>query len=62
MFDPFDSLVAVYGYYAYLDICQAALDAGCESEARFLADYLAAGPAPYGPLKEYMVGLYENAG
>ena len=62
MFDPFDSLVAVYGYYAYLDICQAALDAGCESEARFLADYLAAGPAPCGPLKEYMVGLYENAG
>ena len=27
-----------------------------------VADYLAAGPAPYRPLKEYMVGLYENAG
>lgn len=60
MTDPFDSLVACYGYYRYLDICQAALDAGCESEQRFLRDYLSAGPAPFESLKEYMVGLYKN--
>lgn len=62
MSDPFESLTAAYGYYRYLDICQAALDAGCESEERFLRDYVAVGPAPYVPLKEYMVALYENEG
>ena len=62
MFDPFESLVASYGYYQYLDICEAAMAVGCESEQRFLQDYLAVGPAPFEPLKEYMVGLYENAG
>ena len=62
MFDPFESLVASYGYYRYLDICQAALDAGCESETRFFRDYLDAGPAPYAELKEYMVGLYSKQG
>lgn len=62
MFDPFESLVASYGYYRYLDICQAALDAGCESETIFFRDYLAAGPAPYAELKEYMVGLYSKQG
>ena len=62
MSDPFESLVAVYGYWQYLDICQAALDAGCETEQRFLQDYLASGPAPYEALKEYMVGLYQNQG
>ena len=60
MDDPFDSLVASYGYIRYLHICQAALNAGCESEQRFLQDYLAAGPAPFEALKEYMVGLYQN--
>ena len=62
MSDPFESLVASYGYYRYLDICQAAQDAGCESEGRFCRDYLAAGPAPYEELKEYMVSLYQNHG
>lgn len=62
MSDPFESLVASYGYYRYLDICQAAQDAGCESEDRFFRDYLAAGPAPYEELKEYMVSLYQNHG
>ena len=62
MSDPFESLVAVYGYWQYLDICQAALDAGCETEQRFLQDYLSAGPAPYEALKEYMVSLYQNQG
>lgn len=60
MSDPFDSLVASYGYIRYLSICQAALDAGCETEQRFLQDYLKAGPAPYEALKEYMVRLYQN--
>ena len=60
--DPFDSLAAAYGYARYLDICQAALDAGCESEERFLQDYLAAGPRPFGELKEYMVDLYQKRG
>ena len=62
MSDPFESLVAVYGYWQYLDICQAALDAGCETEQRFLQDYLGSGPAPYEALKEYMVSLYQNQG
>ena len=62
MSDPFESLVASYGYWQYLDICQAALDAGCPSEEQFLQDYLRAGPAPYEPLKEYMVGSYQNQG
>ena len=62
MFDPFESLAASYGYYQYLDICQAALDAGCENERRFYRDYLEAGPAPFQELKEYMVGLYQNQG
>ena len=62
MSDPFESLVASYGYWQYLEICQAALDAGCENERRFLQDYLAAGPAPFEALKEYMVGLYQNQG
>ena len=62
MFDPFESLVASFGYYRYLDICQAALNAGCESEMRFFRDYLDAGPAPYAELKEYMVGLYSKQG
>lgn len=62
MSDPFDSLVAAYGYYRYLDICQAALSAGCPDEVAFLRDYLAAGPAPYAALKEYMVSLYQNRG
>ncbi len=62
MSDPFESLVASYGYCQYLDICQAALDAGCETEQRFLQDYLSAGPAPFAELKEYMVGLYTNQG
>ena len=62
MFDPFESLIASYGYYQYLDICQAALDAGCESEEQFFADYMAAGPAPFRELKEYMVTLYQKQG
>ena len=62
MFDPFECLVASYGYWCYLDICQAALDAGCPSEIQFLRDYLAAGPAPYKPLKEYMVRKYQKQG
>lgn len=62
MSDPFDSLAASYGYWRYLDICQAALDAGCPTEQQFLQDYLAAGPAPYEALKEYMVSLYQNQG
>lgn len=62
MDDPFDSLVAVYGYYHYLDICEAALDVGCPTEKQFLRDYLAAGPAPYASLKEYMVSLYQKQG
>ncbi len=62
MFDPFESLVASYGYYRYLDICQAAQDAGCESEERFFRDYLATGPAPFEALKEYMVAFYQNQG
>ncbi len=62
MADPFDSVVAVYGYSRYLEICQAALDAGCDSEERFLRDYLAAGPAPFQALKEYMVGRYQKQG
>jgi len=62
MFDPFECLVAAYGYWCYLDICQAALDAGCTSEALFLRDYLAAGPAPYEALKEYMVRKYQKQG
>ena len=60
MSDPFDSLVAAFGYYRYLDIAEAALASGCESERCFLQDYLSAGPAPYEALKEYMVGLYQN--
>ena len=60
MVDPFDSMAAAYGYNRYLDICQAALDAGCDDEERFLQDYLAAGPAPFEALKEYMVDLYKN--
>ena len=62
MFDPFECVIASYGYYQYLDICQAALDAGCENEQRFLQDYLAAGPAPFRELKEYMVSLYQIEG
>ena len=62
MFDPFECVIASYGYYQYLNICQAALDAGCENEQRFLQDYLAAGPVPFRELKEYMVGLYQNQG
>ena len=62
MYDPFESLVASCGYYRYLEICQAALDAGCENEQRFLQDYLAAGPAPYEDLKEHMAALYQNQG
>ncbi len=62
MSDPFESLVASYGYYRYLDICQAALDAGCPNEKQFLREYLSAGPAPYEALKEYMVSLYQNEG
>ena len=62
MFDPFECVIASYGYYQYLDICQAALDAGCENEQRFLQDYLAAGPAPFRELKEYMVALYQKQG
>ena len=60
MFDPFESLISSYGYCQYLSVCQAALDAGCESEEQFFADYMAAGPAPYEKLKEYMVSLYQN--
>ena len=62
MSDPFESLVATYGYYRYLEICEAALSAGCPSERQFLRDYLAVGPAPFDALKEYMVGLYGNQG
>ncbi len=62
MFDPFECVIASYGYYQYLDICQAALDAGCENERRFLQDYLAAGPGPFRELKEYMVALYQKQG
>ncbi len=62
MADPFDSVVAVYGYSRYLEICQAALDAGCDSEERFLRDYMAAGPAPFEALKEYMVSQYQKQG
>lgn len=62
MADPFESVVAVYGYSRYLEICQAALDAGCDSEERFLRDYLAAGPAPFQALKEYMVSRYQKQG
>jgi hypothetical protein len=62
MTDPFNNLVAAYGYFRYLEICQAALDSGCENEERFLRDYLAAGPAPYESLKAYMVSLYQNEG
>lgn len=62
MSDPFESLVAAYGYWQYLDICQAVLDAGCSDERSFLQDYLAVGPAPYEPLKEYMVAKYQNEG
>ena len=62
MFDPFECLVSSYGYWCYLDICQAALDAGCGSEEQFLRDYLAAGPAPYEALKEYMVHMYQKQG
>ena len=62
MSDPFESLVASYGYWQYLDICQAALDAGCPTEQQFLQDYLNAGPAPYEQLKKYMVNLYQNQG
>ena len=62
MSDPFEGLVASYGYYRYLDICQAALDGGCPSEEQFLRDYLAAGPAPFEALKEYMVSFYRNRG
>lgn len=60
MDDPFDSLITAYGYWQYLDICQAALDAGCDSELTFLRDYLSVGPAPFDALKEYMVSLYQN--
>lgn len=60
--DPFESLTASYGYYRYLEICQAAMDAGCPSEKQFLQDYLAAGPAPFRELKEYMVSLYQKQG
>lgn len=60
--EPFESLVAAYGYWQYLEICQAALDAGCPSERQFLQGYLNAGPAPYEQLKEYMVGLYQKQG
>jgi hypothetical protein len=45
-----------------LDICQAAVDAGGESEEQFFADYMAAGPAPFRELKEYMVTLYQKQG
>ena len=62
MADPFDSVVAVYGYSRYLEICQAALDAGCDSEERFLRDYMTAGPAPFQALKEYMVSRYQKQG
>lgn len=62
MADPFESVVEVYGYSRYLEICQAALDAGCDSEERFLRDYLAAGPAPFQALKEYMVSRYQKQG
>ena len=62
MSDPFESLVASCGYYQYLDICGACLDAGCENEQSFLRDYLSVGPAPYADLKEYMVDLYQNQG
>ncbi len=62
MNDPFEALASSYGYYRYLDICQAAMDAGCDSEAQFLRDYLAAGPAPFDALKEYMISLYQNEG
>lgn len=62
MNDPFEGLVASYGYYRYLDICEACMDAGCPSETQFLRDYLAAGPAPFQELKGYMVGLYKNQG
>ena len=62
MADPFDSVVTVYGYSRYLEICQAALDAGCDSEERFLRDYMAAGPAPFEALKEYMVSRYQKQG
>ena len=62
MFDPFECLVSSYGYWCYLDICQAALDAGCGSEEQFLRDYLAVGPAPYGALKEYMVHMFQKQG
>ena len=43
-------------------VISRALDAGCETEQRFLQDYLSAGPAPYEALKEYMVSLYQNQG
>ena len=62
MNDPFEALVASYGYYRYLSICQDAMDAGCSSEAQFFRDYLSAGPAPFAELKEYMVSLYKNEG
>lgn len=62
MLDPFESLVASFGYYQFLDICQAALDAGCENEQRFLFDYLSVGPAPFEDLKVYMVDLYQKQG
>ena len=62
MADPFDSVVTIYGYSHYLEICQAALDAGCDSEERFLRDYMAAGPAPFEALKEYMVSRYQKQG
>ena len=62
MSDPFESLVASYGYWQYLEICQAALDTGCPSEQQFLQDYLKAGPAPFDALKEHMVALYQNQG
>ncbi len=62
MTDPFESLVAAYGYWRYLDICQAALDAGCDNERRFLQEYVAAGPMPFDELKEYMVRAYQNQG
>ena len=62
MDEPFESLIASYGYYLYLDTCEACMDAGCDSEIRFLQDYLDAGPAPHEALKEYMVSLYRKQG
>ena len=49
-------------YIEELGDCDAALSAGCPDETVFLRDYLAAGPAPYAALKEYMVSLYQNRG